>query len=262
MKPVSPLRLAALCLSVLMLPISVYAQDEAADTQPEDAAAAVETTQPDAGIEEPAPDPVGPAGIEDVSFSIGYTIGSDMANRGVDLDADQLSAGIRAGLGLEEARLTEDQIAQCLFSLQMQMQQNQMAKAQESLDAGIAYLNENVKKEGVTVTESGLQYRVIESGDGASPTIQDNVAARYRGTLIDGTEFDSSPGDEPVPFPVARVIPGWIEALQLMKVGDKWELVIPSELAYRDGGTPDGRIGPNQVLLFEIELVEILSTNE
>ena len=87
--------------------------------------------------------------------------------------------------------------------------------------------------------------------------MQDTVAANYRGTLIDGTEFDSSPEGEPVQFPVGRVIPGWIEALQLMKVGDKWELTIPSELAYGENGTPDGRIGPNQVLRFEIELVEI-----
>lgn len=259
MNPVSPLRYAFACLSVLVMPMSLYAEEPAAETQPQavEAAEPAEAGQPEAALEQVIAGLGEPAGTEDISFSIGYTIGTDMASRGVEIDADQLASGIRAGLGIEEARLTEEQISHCLFSLQMQMQQKHFAQAEANMTQGLEYLNENAAQEGVTVTESGLQYRVIESGDGASPTMQDTVAANYRGTLIDGTEFDSSPEGEPVQFPVGRVIPGWIEALQLMKVGDKWELTIPSELAYGENGTPDGRIGPNQVLRFEIELVEI-----
>ncbi len=255
MNLVTPLRTALLCLSILVLPASTSAQDQDATTQPDTANQADNPEITTTG-EMPAL-PV--ASKEDVSFSLGYKIGTDMAKGGVeiDLDADEFASGIRAGLGLDEARLTPEQIAMSMYSFQMQMQQKFIAKAQENLDRGIAYLEQNAEQEGVTVTESGLQYRVIESGEGATPTLDDMVAARYRGTFIDGTEFDSSPGDEAVPFPVARVIPGWIEALQLMKVGDKWELVVPVALAYGEAGTPDGKIGPNEVLIFEIDLVEI-----
>ncbi len=261
MNLVTPLRMTALCLLALALPTSATAEDLAASTQPET------TTQSEAGTESEAATEPGEAAFEldlpavaskeDVSFSIGFTIGTDMAQSGIDIDADQLAEGMRAGFGLDQARLTPDEIAQCLFSFQMQMQQQHFASAQENLDRGLAYLSQNAEQEGVTVTESGLQYRVINSGEGPSPSIDDVVAARYRGALIDGTEFDSSPGEEPVPFPVARVIPGWIEALQLMKVGDKWELVIPANLAYGEAGNPQGKIGPNEALVFEIELVEI-----
>ncbi len=255
------LRMTVVCLSLLVLPVLALAEDEAASTQPQAA------TQPEATIESEAGaqpteeafglDALPVASKEDVSFSIGFTIGSDMGRRGVQIDADQLVEGVRAGLGLNESRLTSEQVSQSLFSFQMQMQQQQQAAARENLDRGLAYLTQNAEQEGVTVTESGLQYRVIESGEGVSPTIDDVVAARYRGTHVDGSEFDSSPGDEPVAFPLNRVIPGWTEALQLMKVGDKWELVIPSDLGYGEGGTPDGKIGPNTTLIFEIELVEI-----
>lgn len=258
----APLRYAALSL-VLALPVSALAQDDAAETQPDNTAATQDTgeVQAEIGFAEPVTEPAIPTGIENVSYSIGYKIGLDMSGKGVELDVEQLAAGIHAGQGQEEPRFTDDQIEQCLIHFQIQMQEN---LAQKNLDAGLAYLNENAQEEGVIVTDSGLQYRVIESGDAdsPSPTLDDNVSARYRGTFIDGTVFDSSPEDEAVPFPVNRVIPGWIEALQLMKAGDKWELVIPSELAYRETGTMDGRIGPNQVLLFEIELVEILSADE
>ncbi len=264
MNPLTPLRMTVLCLISLTLPVSATAQDQApatqpgAATQPDTATQADAATQPEEAAQESYHAGMPPAASkEDVSFSIGYTIGADMAQRGVEIDADELAQGIRAGLGVNESRLTPEQIQQCLFSFQMQMQQQQFAQAKGNFDAGLAYLNQNSTQEGVTVTESGLQYRVIASGDGATPSIDDEVAARYRGTLIDGTEFDSSPGEEAVAFPVNRVIPGWVEALQMMKVGDKWELVIPSELAYGEGGAPQGNIGPNEVLIFEIELVEI-----
>jgi FKBP-type peptidyl-prolyl cis-trans isomerase len=192
----------------------------------------------------------------DISYAVGYSIGSRMIAEGADFDIDQLANGIRAGFGEGEARLSGEEMELCLFTFQMQMQQQALAQVQENLDRANAFLAENATKEGVTVTESGLQYRVISSGDGPMPTIDDVVRASYRGTLIDGTEFDRSPEGEPITFPVSRVIPGWTEALQLMKVGDKWELFIPPALGYGERGS-QGAIGPNEALIFEVELVGI-----
>ncbi|MEZ6192432.1 MAG: FKBP-type peptidyl-prolyl cis-trans isomerase [Phycisphaerales bacterium] len=262
MHPIKPLCAAALSLTFAAFTTAVSAEEQA-PAAPAESAGEVEVVA-DADAPQPAGEAM-PEGMalppaaskEDISFSIGYTIGTDMTQRGADLDAEHLINGIRAGLGLEAARLTDEQIAQCLFSFQMQMQQQYMQDMQANLDKGRAYLAENAKQEGVTVTESGLQYRVLHEGDGATPTVNDVVSARYKGTLIDGTVFDQSEGDETVSFPVGRVIPGWVEALQLMQVGDKWELTIPSELAYGEQGAPGGAIGPNEVLRFEIELVGI-----
>jgi len=251
--------MSVLCLILLLaLPAWTFAEDQDASAHPEATNPSQAETQPLGAAEGPAVAGLPPvASKEDIGFSIGYTIGSDMAKRGIDIDSEQLVQGIRAGLGLQEPRLTANQIAQSLFSFQMQMQQQHVAEAQKNLELGRDYLKQNADQEGVIVTDSGLQYKVIESGDGATPTIDDVVEARYSGRLIDGTVFDSSPGDQPVTFPVARVIPGWIEALQMMKVGDKWELTIPADLAYGEAGSPQGNIGPSEVLIFEIELAGI-----
>ncbi len=278
----------ALCLTIPTLTGSVLAEETAEQPQPdatnEPAMTTTEQPQPDAAsepavttAEQPQADAASEPAVttteaqtpamgsqlppvashEDISYSIGYTIGADMTQRGGDFDTDQIVEGLRAGLGQNESRLAPEQIAQCLFSFQMQMQQQMMQASQDSLVKSQTYLDENAQKEGVVVTESGLQYRVIQSGDGATPTMDDVVAARYRGTLVDGTEFDSSPEGETVSFPVGRVIPGWVEALQMMKVGDKWELTIPPDLAYGERGSQQGTIGPNEALIFEMELVEI-----
>ena len=123
--------------------------------------------------------------------------------------------------------------------------------------SGDAFLAENAKKEGVISTASGLQYKVLKSGTGASPKPTDTVKVHYQGTLIDGTIFDSSiQRGQPITFPVTGVIPGWVEALQLMKVGDKWQLFIPAKLAYGDQ-SPSPAIPPNSVLIFEVELIDI-----
>ena len=136
---------------------------------------------------------------------------------------------------------------------------NTQALAEANAAAGAAFLEENAAREGVMTTESGLQYEVVEAGDGASPSAEDSVEVHYRGTLIDGTEFDSSYArGEPVTFGVTQVIPGWTEALQLMQVGSKYKLFIPSELAYGPGGA-GGRIGPNSTLIFDVELLSIPS---
>jgi FKBP-type peptidyl-prolyl cis-trans isomerase FklB len=130
-------------------------------------------------------------------------------------------------------------------------------KSDTKPDAGESFLAENAKKEGVKTTASGLQYKVIKSGTGESPKPTDTVKVHYHGTLIDGTVFDSSvQRGEPISFPVTRVIPGWVEALQLMKVGDKWQLFIPARLAYGEQ-SPSPKIGPNSTLIFEVELLGI-----
>lgn len=130
--------------------------------------------------------------------------------------------------------------------------------AQSAADKGAQFLAENAKKEGVKVTPSGLQYKVITEGKGKSPAATDTVQVHYRGTLLDGTEFDSSyKRGQPATFPLNRVIPGWTEGVQLMKEGAKYQFVIPSNLAYGASGTPGGPIGPNETLIFEVELLKV-----
>ncbi len=267
---------AALCLAMTMTISPVWAEEvvqgigeDLAETGEsiEAAATSAETTAEEVAVEDAgesaeAVDPFAQmmsASHEDISYSIGYTLGADMVQRGAEFDPEELIAGLRAGLSQGETRLTQEQMAQCLFSFQMQMQQEMLQQQQAQIEKNMAYLTENGQKEGVTTTASGLQYRVIQAGDGASPTLQDKVYANYRGTLLDGTEFDRSPEGQPVDFALNEVIPGWIEALQLMKVGDKWELTLPSNLAYGERGHPSGTIGPNEILIFEIELVKIES---
>jgi FKBP-type peptidyl-prolyl cis-trans isomerase FklB len=133
-----------------------------------------------------------------------------------------------------------------------------MLMAATPLEKGQEFLQQNSKKEGVKTLADGLQYKVVKEGTGKTPKATDRVSVHYRGTLIDGTEFDSSyKRGEPAEFPVNRVIHGWTEALQLMKEGSKWMLYIPADLAYGEGGTPGGPIGPNETLIFEVELLKV-----
>jgi FKBP-type peptidyl-prolyl cis-trans isomerase FkpA/FKBP-type peptidyl-prolyl cis-trans isomerase FklB len=159
-----------------------------------------------------------------------------------------------------DSRLTEEEKATVMQTFQEQAmakrEAEQKALSEKNIAEGTAYLEANKAKEGVTVTESGLQYRVITEGTGVVPTATDSVSVHYSGKLLDGTEFDSSIArGEPVTFDVTGVIAGWTEALQLMPKGSKWELVIPSDLAYGPGG--NGPIPPNSVLVFEVELLEV-----
>jgi len=144
------------------------------------------------------------------------------------------------------------------MKMQEKMQAEKGKLGAENIVKGKAFLEANSKKEGVKVTESGLQYRVLKEGDGAMPKNSDTIEAHYHGTLIDGTVFDSSyDRGTPASFPVNGVIKGWTEALQMMKTGSIWELVIPSELAYGANPRPGGKIGPNEVLVFKVELLAI-----
>ncbi len=199
---------------------------------------------------------------ETLGYAIGMNIATNMLRQKVDVDADQLAAGLQAILKGEKPVLSEEEMAKILTDYQQEMQMKQMAEA--AADAAknekiaIDYLQNNGKKDGVVTLESGLQYKVIAAGSGTSPKAESTVEVHYRGTLLDGTEFDSSyKRGEPATFPVNGVIPGWTEALQLMSEGAKWQLVIPSGLAYGERGASP-MIPPNAVLIFDVELLKIL----
>ena len=191
-----------------------------------------------------------------LSYVIGQQIGQELKAQGLKINPQALAMSIQDVLDGKESRLSQEEIQAVVMQANQDAMANQEKEATQNREAGEAYLEANKAKEGVKVTESGLQYRVIEEGSGRSPRSTDEVVVHYRGTLIDGTEFDSSyKRNEPARFPVTGVIPGWVEALQMMKPGAKWELVIPSDLAYGERGNM--RIPPNSVLIFEVELVEI-----
>lgn len=198
---------------------------------------------------------------EKISYSIGMDIGGNLKRGSVEVDPDLLAKGLKDSYGGGKTILTEDEARKTIADFQktlMAKQAETMQKLSEKNKAdGEKFLAENAKKEGVKTLPSGLQYKEITPGEGKSPKATDTVSTHYKGTLIDGTEFDSSyKRGEPVTFPVSGVIAGWTEALQLMKEGAKWQLFIPSSLAYGERGA--GReIGPNATLIFEVELISV-----
>jgi len=199
--------------------------------------------------------------LDKASYAIGYNIGKDLKRQGLELDPKTIAQGIAAALSGTKSVLSEEEVTEVFAAIREEMMKKEAEKGSKNLEAGKKFLEENKKKEGVKVTKSGLQFLVIKEGDGAVPTKASKVSTHYRGTLIDGTVFDSSyegdaPGekDEPVSFGVTQVIKGWTEALQLMKVGSHYRLFIPSELAYGENGP--GEIGKNSTLIFEIHLID------
>ena len=194
---------------------------------------------------------------EKVSYIIGMDIGGNLKRQSVDVDPNILAKGVKDALAGGKPLLTEQEIQETMAAFQKEMMARQSEVAKKNKAEGEAFLAANKKKEWVKALQSGLQYKVIKVGTGKKPKLSDTVTAHYRGTLIDGTEFDSSyKRGQPVSFPVSGVIPGWTEALQLMGEGAKWQLFIPSNLAYGEKGA--GRdIGPNATLIFEIEVVSI-----
>jgi FKBP-type peptidyl-prolyl cis-trans isomerase FklB len=190
---------------------------------------------------------------EKLSYALGRSIGKGFKTQGVDADFEVLLRGIRDGYA-GKSLMTDEESRATIMAFQQAANARMAARNRK---AGEAFLAANKTKEGVNVTESGLQYKILTAGDGKKPGPDDTVTVHYRGTLIDGREFDSSyRRGQPAKFKVGGVIKGWAEALQLMPVGSKWQLVIPSTLAYGSRGM--GRvIGPNSVLVFEVELISI-----
>lgn len=254
------------CLAGLLLamPLVAGAGEEPAKPASQEAkpaAARPATAQPATAT--PAVDPASPlqTSQQRSSYAIGLSMGKSMRQQEVELDWATFERGVRDGLAGAQALLSEEQVMETMRSLQQEMMNKQMAKRQAQGEAnkktGEELRRANQAKQGVTVLPSGLQYEVLQAGAGPRPQAGDRVKVHYRGTLPDGTEFDSSYGrGEPAVFPVGAVIPGWTEILQLMPVGSKWKVVIPPELAYGERGAGP-RIGPHSTLVFEIELLGI-----
>jgi FKBP-type peptidyl-prolyl cis-trans isomerase len=199
-------------------------------------------------------------GIKDpVSYALGFKVGADMRSASLeasDFDVEQFTNGFLDGLAKKE-KLTPEQIQACFMSLEEKIQKKMIDIGRKNLEKANEFLKVNKDKEGIQTTKSGLQYEVIKAGSGKVPTVTSKVKVHYEGKLLDGTIFDSSvKRGEPIEFPVNGVISGWTEALQRMKVGDKWRLFIPPGLAYGEEGRPPV-IGPNELLTFEVELLDV-----
>ena len=194
------------------------------------------------------------------SYSIGLDIGRNLKDQSIDVDPKLLAQGVQDAISGKQL-LTDEEIKGVMATFQKEMQAKAAAQTKEigdkNLKEGKAFLEENKKKKGVVALPSGLQYKIITAGTGKKPKASDTVTTNYKGTLIDGTEFDSSyKRGQPASFPVQGVIPGWTEALQLMPVGSKWQLFVPPNLAYGPRGAGHA-IGPNATLIFEVELLSI-----
>lgn len=208
-----------------------------------------------------APGQTAPATQKDkVSYGIGVQVAKTLKAQGIDISPDLLVKGLRDELTGQKLLMSDEDLNNTMAALQQEVSQKQMAEraklADENKKTGDAFLAENGKKDGVMTLPSGLQYKVVKAADGKKPTDADTVTCNYRGTLIDGTEFDKSQAGQPASFQVGAVIPGFKEALKLMPVGSTWQLFIPPNLAYGERGAGNV-IAPNATLIFEVELVSI-----
>ncbi|MFL9814944.1 FKBP-type peptidyl-prolyl cis-trans isomerase [Stutzerimonas sp. VN223-3] len=192
------------------------------------------------------------------SYGIGLNMGKSLVQEGMaDLDSKAVAQGIDDAIGKKEQKLTDEELMEAFSYLQTRAEERMVEMNKEAVAAGKKFLEENAKREGVKTTESGLQYEVIKEADGAQPGPDDVVTVHYEGSLTDGTVFDSSiKRGTPIDLPVSGVIPGWVEGLQLMHVGEKYKLYIPSELAYGEQ-SPSPLIPANSVLVFDLELLGI-----
>ena len=217
------------------------------------------------GLPQPGAAPGQPAATDpnlyrqQVSYMLGQNVGNDLRENQIDIDVEALIAGLTDGLQGKPSKWTDDQLDAARQRFAMEMRTKSMNRvqhlAEQNAKEAQAFLAQNKQQPGVQSTSSGLQYKVLQQGNGATPTANDVVKCHYRGTFLDGTEFDSSYDGAPAEFPVSGVIPGWTEALQLMKVGDKWQLFVPGDLAYGPEGRPG--IEPNKMLVFEVELLGV-----
>jgi FKBP-type peptidyl-prolyl cis-trans isomerase FklB len=198
---------------------------------------------------------------ERVSYALGLSIGSSLRKDSIDVDPSVLLQGINDARSGNKPLMTEDQLRNTMVELQIQLQNQQAAKKQANKKEGDTFLAQNKTKPGVITLPSGLQYKIITAGTGPKPARSDSVTCNYRGTFINGTEFDSSyKRGEATTFSLTGVIPGWTEALQLMPVGSKWQLFVPSDLAYGEPGREG--IEPNTTLIFEVELLAIVGKQD
>lgn|GEM_PF-298200 len=252
------------------------AADRAAAAATETAAAAVDAASdavdavmPEAGAADDAGDAAATddgfaSDTERVSYAIGVDIGRSFKSQEIEIDMDLLQEALGAAYAGDELRQTDEQSMAALRTFQQSMMERQQAQAssagQENREAGAAFLAENADREGVVTTDSGLQYEILEEGDGETAGPDDTVRLHYTGTLIDGETFDSSADRGPASFPVTGVIPGFSEGLQLLPVGTKAKLYIPSQLAY--GDSPQGPGGPGSTLIFDVEMLGIESSPE
>jgi FKBP-type peptidyl-prolyl cis-trans isomerase len=212
----------------------------------------------------PAPAPTFKTQKEKVSYAIGMEMGKGVKSQGIEVDPSIVQQGLKDALSDAKPQMSEEELRQVISALQQEIRQKQMqiqeAAAAENKTKGDAFLAENAKKQGMVVLPDGLQYKILTAGQGKKPAETDTVLCNYKGTFVDGTEFDSSTrAGKPVPFELKNVIPGFKEILQLMPVGSKWQVFVPSNLAYGERGA-GGVIGPNAALIFEIELVSIQET--
>jgi FKBP-type peptidyl-prolyl cis-trans isomerase FklB len=232
------------------------AQGAAKTTQAAPAASPTPTAQPTA-----TPNPNFKSDKERQSYAVGMNIGESLHRQPVDLDSNSLIPGLKDSMAGGKTLMTDDEAKATLTELGQQVRAKQEEKVKQAAETnkkeGEAFLAANKTKPGVVTTPSGLQYKILKEGTGPKPTAADKVVCNYRGTLINGTEFDSSyKRGQPATFPVGQVIKGWTEALQLMPVGSKWQLFIPPDLAYGERGAGND-IGPDSTLIFEVELLSI-----
>jgi FKBP-type peptidyl-prolyl cis-trans isomerase FklB len=265
----------------MMLATSGYAQQTPpATTPPATTPAAPAATTPKAGTAAKAPAkktatatksaaaPALTTRKDKFSYALGMSIGKNLGNQlkqgSVEVDWSLVGQGLKDSTAEGgKTRLTDDEAKAVLTEVQTEANKQRQEKMKEAADKnkaeGEAFLAANKSKEGVVTLPSGLQYKILTAGIGPKPTASDQVKCNYHGTLIDGTEFDSSAKHGgPATFGVGQVIKGWTEALQLMPIGSKWQLFIPSTLAYGERGAPGGTIGPNEALIFEVELISIV----
>lgn len=205
-----------------------------------------------------AVDPALASSDQKVSYAVGYNLGASLArDPGLKADADAVKAGLADGLSGAKARLADPEVETAFAEVKQRIAAARAEAAEKQRAAGAEFLAKNKSRDEVKTTASGLQYEVLKTGTGAKPKASDTVRVHYHGMLTDGKVFDSSvERGQPAEFPVTGVIKGWVEALQLMGVGDKWKLTIPSDLAYGERGA-GADIPPNSVLVFEVELLEI-----
>lgn len=226
------------------------------------------TETPEETVAQPQEQPAALSSQQDkLSYSFGQNIGNSLKQQKIELNLDLLMKGVQDAIADKKSLLTPEEMANVLKEFQKErfakLAEERKVAAETNLKEGETFLTANKAKEGIITLPSGLQYKVITQGTGKTPKATDQVTTHYRGTLVDGTEFDSSyKRGKPATFAVNQVIPGWTEALQLMKEGDKWQLFVPAKLGYGDRGVPGGKIGPNATLIFDIELISVNSVEE